>query len=85
MGDMGELFNEYKKDSQVKRNDNVQSSTQLLIDHDIDFTVHNNGYHLIVTYERELIDFWPSTGKWIPRETGKHYRGVRKLIQYIKY
>jgi len=70
-----------------RKRENVQRSTQLLIDQDIDFTVHNLGIHLIITCNKGIIDFWPSTGRWIHRN-GKDYtpggRGVLKLLSFIE-
>jgi hypothetical protein len=64
----------------------VQESTQLLIDLGIDFTVHNNGLHLIIRCDRGIIDFWPSTGRWVLRGDGgcnPKGRSVQTLLGYI--
>lgn len=42
-----------------------QANTQLLIDLDVDFKVHNDGLHVKVQDKNGAIDFWPSTGRWI--------------------
>lgn len=69
-----------------KKESNREWSTQHLKDEGIVFESKNNGIHLIVYVpDSELkIDFWPSTGKWIPRDTGDQYRGIRNLIKYIE-
>ena len=77
MGDMGELFNAYRKDRQEKRASNRASSAQLLREAGIDFVEKNHGAHLIV---QERYDFWPGTGLWIERGTTKKQRGVKGLI-----
>jgi len=84
MGDMTEVYEAMKDHSKAKKSHNLESSTKLLDDHLIDYESKNNGIHLIITsYDSELIDFWPTTGKWTPR--GKESkRGINNLIRYIK-
>lgn len=80
MGDMGEVFNAMRKDSQERRRHNREQSRKMLEKAGIRFESKNGGAHLIV---KDDIDFWPETGKWIVRN-GKKGRGVRNLIKYIR-
>jgi len=81
--DLGEIYSIMKKNSIAKKESNKEFSTNLLIKLGIDFETKNNGIHLIITTDiLELIDFYPSTGKWIPRGK-KSYRGIKNLIKYI--
>lgn len=37
------------------------------------FEVLNNGYHVLV---EDRFDYWPSTERWVDRQTGQWYRGA---------
>lgn len=82
--DLGEIYKAMKDHSKEKKSNNLEQSTKLLNEHMIDYESKNNGIHLIVTaFDSEIIDFWPTTGKWIPRGKAPQ-RGVKNLIRYIK-
>jgi len=81
MSELGEIFNDLKKHNQKKRSNNRISSTEILKDKGIEFKSHNGGIHLIVSGRDGLIDFWPSTGKFIMRDSKKEGRGVRNLLK----
>lgn len=80
MGDMGEIFNGLKGESQKRRADNRENSAKILADNGVSFESKNMGAHLIVTGESITVDFWPGTGKWIVRG-GKTGRGVFNLLK----
>jgi len=84
MGDMGDDFRAWNKVKQEKKRSNLETSTQLLIDNNISFKSHNYGVHIAVVGNNEIIDFWPSTGKWIVRKTNIKGRGIFKLLRRIK-
>lgn len=89
MGDMAEEFKALtrylKSESSEKRAQNIQKSTQLLIDNEIDFTVHNKNLHLIIESGSHTVDFWPSTGKWNVRGMGaQNNRGIFPLLNFLK-
>ena len=84
MSDMGELFNEWKKLKQEKRQSNLQFSTELLKASGFEFESKNNGVHLIVTTGRGKIDFWPSTGLFQARWNGWQGRGIRNLLKTLE-
>lgn len=83
MGDMGDDFRAWNKYIKEKKLSNLESSTEILIRNQINFTSHNGGVHLIITSLNEIIDYWPSTGKWIVRKSNKQGRGVFKLLKRI--
>ncbi|HRC71956.1 MAG TPA: hypothetical protein PK880_05415 [Candidatus Competibacter sp.] len=31
------------------------------------------------------IDFWPDTGVWAIQGTGRHQRGLRKLLDFLRH
>jgi len=88
MGDMADDFNAMREHSQVKRASNRISSAGLLEARGITFESKNGGAHLIVQHEGKVIDFWPGTGKWIARGSGKNAgcigRGVFPLLKYLE-
>lgn len=83
MGDMGDDFRAMKVVSGEKKSGNKKFSTKMLSDNGIDFESKNGGVHLIVNADGPIIDFWPSTGKFICRKTGRESRGVKKLIKHV--
>lgn len=67
-----------------RRASNTTRSTSILTHLGIDFETKNNGAHLIVRHAGKTIDFWPSTGKYIPRAPGsKHGRGVFNMLKML--
>ena len=83
MSELSETYELMKKVCREKKLSNKEFSTVLLDKMGIDYDSKNNGVHLIVFNGLETIDFYPSTGKWIPR--GKEAsRGVKKLLDYMQ-
>ena len=82
--DETEYWRNYHQDNQVKRQQNKEYSTDLLIQAGVTFREYNNGLQLVIYHEEDTIDFYPSTGLWIVRK--KHYqrRGVQKLLRYLQ-
>ncbi len=70
-----------KEQSQKKRANNRESSAELLKTAGIPFVSKNDGAHLIVD---ERCDFWPGTGLWMVRGSGRKNRGVQNLIGFLK-
>ncbi len=69
-----------RKASQGKRARNREYSTKAIQD-----WIEENGEVLMTFSESHLricerFDFWPGTGKWLDRVTGKYDRGVYKLL-----
>ena len=81
--DLSAIYATMREESRKKKQSNLKFSTALLDKVGIDYESKNNDIHLIVCNKDELIDFWPSTGKWIPRG-GTANRGVLELIKLIK-
>lgn len=80
---MAEFYRDWGKLKMEKRARNRQASPEMLTAKGIHFVSKNNGAHLIVEGCKDLIDFWPGTGKWIVRG-GREGRGVQNLIALIK-
>lgn len=49
----------------MKKEDWVVAAPVILTVEGFDFTVHNNGQHIVINYD-DIKEFhlWPSTGKW---------------------
>lgn len=78
MGDMGEMYNSWRKVTREQREMNRQHAPEILKDMGYRFEVRNLGAHLIVKAARGVvIDFWPGTTKWIARADrgGRAMRG----------
>jgi hypothetical protein len=73
-----------KEESALRRATNQQRSCALLRFLGVEFEVKNEGVHLIVKHNGKTVDFWPSTGKYIPREPKpKHGRGVFNMLKML--
>ncbi len=83
MGDMGAMYNDWKKHGQTRRANNRANSPTMLDEAGINYESKNIGSHLIVTGPECKVDFWPGTGRWNARN-GDYGFGVKKLIKYIK-
>lgn len=90
MGDMGDYWRDVKdhlKDRGTKkRADNTKWSTNHLQNLGIEFESKNNSVHLVIKHNGKIVDFWPSTGRFICR-SGKmddiDSRGIERLIKYL--
>jgi hypothetical protein len=87
VGDSAEtmcMYYEYQREeNKKKRENNRMQSTAILLNRKIDFTIHNNGAHLVVTHKNHTVDFWPGTGKFIFRDNNYTGRGVFNLIKKL--
>ncbi|MDG9927450.1 MULTISPECIES: hypothetical protein [unclassified Pseudomonas] len=73
----------WSAESQERRAANRENSTEILSRHGVAHLVKNNGAHIVVSHDGEVVDFWPGTGKFIPRDGGKPGRGVFNLLKLI--
>lgn len=83
MGDMAEGFREMNKLKKERRQSNTERSTEMLEKYGVDFESKNGGAHLIVKHGGKVIDFWPSTGRFIERG-GKGGRGVFNVLKRVR-
>jgi hypothetical protein len=82
LDDMGDFFRAWDRCKKAKKALNQQWSTEALRLAGIKFESKNFGNHLIVHHDNMVVDFWPSTGKWIVR-AGRKGRGIRKLLELL--
>jgi len=69
--------------SAERRAKNRQSSAEVLTEHSVQFEPKNLDAHLIVAHQGKVVDFWPGTGNYIPRDGGRPGRGVFNLLQLL--
>lgn len=81
---MGDYFESWSERSAAKRAENRTASQRILAEEGIDFTSNNEGVHLVIVDHGNTWDFWPGTGKWSRRLSGRYARGVYPLIKAIK-
>jgi hypothetical protein len=83
--DMGEMFNDYRIAMKEKRASTRATSAAFLDREGIAYDARNYGAHLILQAPKSgTIDFWPGTGRWTVRASGKEKRGVCKLVNLFK-
>lgn len=88
MGDMGEVWKATKDIrkaySAAKRLRNYEYAINTLRDNNISYLLKNDGYHLVINHNSNLIDYWPTTGKFSVRGSGSYHRGISKLMRKLK-
>lgn len=73
-----------KQESKERRRSSRERSACMLQSLGVEFESKNDGAHLIVTHNGLTIDFWPGTGKFIPRKRNpKHGRGVFQMLAVL--
>jgi len=82
MSEIGDTFKIIKEQNKVKKQSNLDYSTALLLETKFSVSINNGGVHLVVANNGVIVDFWPSTGKWIIRG-GITSRGVNGLIRFL--
>jgi len=70
-------------ESSERRAGNRESSASKLEALGVQFESKNLGAHLVVSHDGHVVDFWPGTGKYIPRKNGRPGRGVFNLMKYL--
>ena len=73
----------WQAESVERRAKNRQSSAEILAERGIQFETKNMGAHLVVSHDGKVADFWPGTGKYIPRGGGRPGRGVFNLLKLL--
>lgn len=84
MSEIGEVFAALHQRNKLKKESNKEKSTRLLTERGIPFISKRFGTYLIVSGCTSLIDFWPSTGKFISRDGTAKGRGVFNLLKLCK-
>lgn len=69
-----------KQKTRFLQRDNAR---RLLERHGISFWSQNEGIHMIVSGNFQLIDFWPGTGRWKTRDKHIEGSGIQGLLEMI--
>lgn len=77
-------WDKYYAERRKKKQRNREFSTNLLKEKGIPFESFKNGDHLHVKFNGYNVDFWPSTGLFIDRDSDYKARGVNTLLKYLK-
>ncbi len=77
MGDMVEIFKAMNEEKRLRRQLSLKWNMELVLKSGVSFVTKNDGFHLIL---EDHIDFWPSSGKFFDRETGKYGQGLNKVF-----
>lgn len=67
MNETREMFREWDNMSKSTRKERLAFGVDMLTKLGVGFTTHNNGTHLVVSHAGKVVDYWPSTGRWIER------------------
>lgn len=74
----------FAQESSERRASNRNRSADKLKSLGVEFDSKNDGAHLIVTHNGVTVDFWPGTGKFIPRTPNpRHGRGIFNLLKLL--
>lgn len=89
MGDMGDDFRAWKEHKSEKKNKYRNGKMKEDIQSVRNFSAHidekNDGEHFIVTAESgAIVDYWPSTKRWIARRGKSKGYDVLSLVAYLK-
>jgi hypothetical protein len=77
VGDDARALSDYIQEQHAKRREEGPGALEAA-GHKV--SVHNRGAHLVVN---ESVDFWPGTGRWIARSTGRRGRGIDSLLGWL--
>lgn len=80
MSELKEYFKSYREYRRDKRQSNLERSTALLKQNNIEFQSRNDGYHLLIETSKGRVNFYPSTGLYNGALQG---RGVKNLIEEL--
>lgn len=81
--ELSEFYKSWGARKRKKKESNLSWSTDKLAKDGIVFDSKNGGAHLIISHNEKIYDFWPSTGKFLDRSSGKYGRGIRNLYKKL--
>lgn len=83
MSDVGEDYRAWDMRKKEVKAKNRAESIERLNTSMIQFYSKNNGEHLILNGVEGVIDFWPSTGRWVDRKTKRNGYDARGLFSFM--
>lgn len=85
---MSEILEEFairKQISKGKKAENLKYSTNKLKELGVNFESKNDGLHLIINHGNKVVNFYPSTGKYICNKHNINNRGLKNLIKFLGF
>ena len=64
---MGEMYKEWRVQKKEKKVINLRNNLNMLNELGITYSSKNNGIHLQLNGENGIVDFYPTTSRWIAR------------------
>lgn len=88
MTETGDMWREWNKEKK-ERNDRWLEKTihkipKRLKAFGIEFDVKNDGYHYICKKNGVVVDYWPTSGRWISRRDKTDRWGISELNSYLE-
>ena len=86
MSEDGEMWAAYAEIRKAKKAQNYQAAVKRLELAGITYQTFNAGNMLRIIVDKGTVDYWPSTGLWIVRNTTPEFRGrgVGGLIFWLQ-
>lgn len=81
-GNAWEVYRSLHKISQEKRANNRENAIKILTNEKFEFSVHNDGAHILVSTPRGRVNFWPGTGLY--EFNGNRGRGIFGMIKLVR-
>ena len=84
MGDMGDDFRamkEYRQKKKAQRYSESAKARDEIFKMALDIEAKNDDTHWIVRTEKETIDLWPTSGRWIVRGSKDSGYDARSLLK----
>lgn len=79
MGDMGDVWREFKPELTKRKEDRKISNTNQLKSRGIDYKSYNEGYHLVFTCDDVRVDYYPSTDLILYK--GFKFRNLNRFLK----
>jgi hypothetical protein len=79
VSDLGELFDDYKKERSDKKMCNAIGSEEILNNNGVVYKRYTDFHFMVDEY-----NFYPSTGLYIHKKTNRRGRGIFNLLKAIK-
>lgn len=79
-----EFWRDIRHERQERRASNKERGAFQLKSRGFKFEEKNDGQHLIVFHKGRVADYWPSSGRWIFRNTKENGYGVFNLMRALE-
>lgn len=83
MSEMGDAFREHREYMRGVKEARADEALDILSKSGIAFETLDCGRHLIFRDGNQVVDFWPTTGRWFDRKSGRRGRWVDRLLEHL--